>query len=416
MPASDLVQTELRRHKELEQNLRLPIRAVVKNVLPDLEALDIQMALDPGISRVRVRHPYIGPNSWIRVMPENGTEIFTMQRGDNAINEIFGYYSTSGGRDIDSYKREQLLYRDITGGELEFMSRGRAYLFLGESGDLETRGGVVRQELLQSKLEHKSIAPTYVRKLHTSPPYTLANEERFGVIKRPDPVFRNSFQQYVRLPTTDFAVEHSRWLNTKLGTPIIELQEGDVYDVSGFPVLQSSTNRGLRYQKKIYHRVAGFLAHQIDEDLNILLSNTSTAIETKVDLGAQNVLRLTAQDIKANFLKTGLYTYATSLTTTAPTTKFNASTLFTVESPKSHLKSPLTHFGTSPALPMALAVPTVTSINIALGVLQGLTTALSAAFPPPNPVGVAAQAAVAAISSALATTPQVPSKQVFASG
>jgi hypothetical protein len=416
MPASDLAQTEARRHAEAGQRTRLPVRAVVKNVLPSLEALDIQMALDPGISRVRVRHPYIGANSWIRVMPEAGTEIFTQQRGDEVMNEIFGYYSTSGALNVSSYQQEQLLYRDIISGEMEFMSNGRAYIYLGESGDLETRGGTIRHELLQSKLELRSIAPTYVRKLHTSPPYTLANEERFGVVKRPDPVLRNTFQQYVTLPNTDFAVEHSRWLNTKAGLPIIELQEGDVYDEFSSPVLQSSTNRSLRYQKKVYHKTVGELTHQIDEDLNILLANTSTAAETKVDLGKKNVLRITAKDVKATFLKTGSYNYATSLTTTSPTTKFNASSLFTVEGPKAHLKAPLVHCGTSPSIPLALATQTVTTFNILIGAIQGLSSALSGAFAPPNPVGVAAQAANAAASSALATVQQIPSKQVIASG
>jgi len=416
MPASTLAHTEARRHKEVEQRLRLPIRGVVKQVLPDFEAIEVDMGLETGFTRLGVRHPYVGPNSWMRVMPEASTEVLTLQRGDTPLNTIVGYFSSDPDSNVASFEADQQLYRPLNPGEMEMMSNGRAYLFLGKGGDVETRGGTIRQELSQSRLELRSIAPTYARKLHTSPPYTVANEERFGVVKRPDTIFKNSMQQYIKLPTTEFAVEYSRWLNNRLGVPIIEHQEGDIVDGLGLFTKQSSTNFDLRYHKKIYHKAAGYLLHQVDQNLNILLSNTSTSIETKVDLGAKNVLRLTAQDIKTKFVKGGSYIYGTSLTTTAPTTKFNASTLFTVESAKVHLKAPITHFGKAPLLPIALAAPTTTAFNTAFGAMQGLTSALTATFPAPNPIGVAAAALATALAGALSTANQIPSKQVFASG
>lgn len=413
-----LAYSEARKHAEVNQRLRLPLRAVIRQVLPDLESVEVQLALEPGASRLRVRHPYVGPNSWIRVMPEAGTEVLTIQRGDDYLNEIVSYYSYSPGGDVSDYKKGNQLYRPLNSGEIELISSGRAYLFLGEGGDVETRGGTIRHELLQSRLELRSVAPTYVKKLHSSPPYLLANEERFGVVKRPDLVFKNSMQQFVKLPApaTEFAVEYSRWLNNKAGMPLVELQEGSVVDSLGAFTKQSSTNKDLRYHKKVYHKYAGYLVHQVDEELNVLISNTSTATETKADLGAKNVLRLTAKDIKATLFGGGVYSYSSYLTTSAPTTKFKANTFFFVEAPKAHFKVPLVGFGKKPLRPIALADPLLAYLLVTYGVLSNLARILQTAFPPPSPIGVWAATSTFSLSSVVEKIGEIASKEVLASG
>lgn len=409
--------TDARRLKQSDDRTRMPLRAVVGRPLPDLDAVQMELALTPGATRLNVRHPYIGPNSWIRVMPERGTMALTMQRGDDIREEIFGYIAPQAHIRIRQYKEGLRLYRPLDSGELELMSSGRAYAFFGGRGDIELRGGAIRHDLMQSNLEIRSIAPTHNRRLHKASSAVVGHEERFGAVKRPDTQKPNLLQKYVRQSDNTFSIEYSRWLSTTTGTALMELQEGHVVDTAGQFVKQASTNKTLRSHKGWFHKQSGHLMFQVDEELNVLLSNASQATETKVELGAKNVLKLTAQDIKATFTKTGTMIYGNSYALRTKAVNVDATTSYTLKTLKAHINSADVGFGAVPVLPIALAVPTAQAIAITANVMQGFVqtvgNALAVAFPP---VAVAAQTAAAALAQATATTMKIPSTQVKASG
>lgn len=417
MPISTTQQrTEAEQRQRSVDRLKLPLRGVISRPLPDLDAVEVALFGEAATSRLKIRHPYMGVNSWIRVMPDRGSSVFTMQRGDDVTPEIIAYKSNQLEDQLQQNRRGETLYRRLDEGEIELMSSGRAYLFLGSGGDIEMRGGVIRQELLQSRLEHRMEAPLYTRKLPGAKPDTLGYQERFGVVKRADQNFPNALENFIKTPSNEFAVEYSRVLTTKEGSPLVELYEGNVYDETGAQRTHTSTNKPLRYNKIISDDSSNTLFMQVDEALNVFIDNNSKAVETTVNLGSKNVLSLTGKDTKFIITKTGTYQYGTSLTETSPQMTFNAATSFTVKSAKAHLKAPITHFGNSPSIPIALATPTATAFSTMIGLMQSFFTIAAADPALPGPTKGAAGVLVAALPNLSAALQNIPSTQVFASG
>jgi hypothetical protein len=295
----------------------LPMRAVVRSVLPDLEAVEAEMFSNPGTVRMTILHPYFGVNSWFRVMPERGTPLLTQTRGDLPQQEISRYISNRLAQLHENVKAgEDFLFRVLRPGEMEAISSGRAYTHWGEEGDLQMRGGVSRLDLSQTRLEITGWSPTFRRRLHLHNPTTLAHEERFGVVKRPDLINPNLVEKYVRLTDQSFAVEYGRWINKGDGSPIIEFQEGNVVDTTGKLKTHGNTNKNLRHQRTIHHRTqSGILDYQVDEDLNILFTNTlSSNTQTTVSLGTNNALNLTTKKMKVTVTASGNLSFSNNLT------------------------------------------------------------------------------------------------------
>jgi hypothetical protein len=184
-----------------------------------------------------------------------------------------------------------------------------------------------------------------------------------------------------------------------------------VVDQLGIFTLQYSTNKYLRSQRKLYHSVLGDITHQIDEELNIFFRNSSTSTETKVDLGALNVFSLSSKDVKLLISNTGQLQFGVSLTTKAPTTTLDASTLLLGKSARIHWNSTNVGFGPSPAIPIALATPIAETNKAAFTALASFLTALGAAY---APIAGAAATASAAMTAAAASTTQFASTQVKA--
>jgi len=419
MPASTLLQTEAEQRKRSEERLKLPLRGVVARPIPDLEAVEVELFGEAATTRLKIRHPYMGVNSWIRVMPDQGTSIFTMQRGDDTQPEIIAYKSNQLEDQVQKGKDGDLIYRRLDEGEIELMSSGKAYIFLGNGGDVEMRGGVIRQEMLQSRLEHRMESPLYIRWLNGAKPDTLTHQERFGVVKRADQKFPNALANFIKTPSDKFAVEYTRMLHTQDNKPLVELQEGHVYDETGSVVNQLSTNKPLLHKRTFSDAKANTLFTEVDEELNIFIDNNSKAVETKINLGSKNVLSLTSKDVKFNIEKTGTYQYGTSLTETSPKMTFNAATSYTVKTAKAHLKAPITHFGNSPVIPIALAPQTVAALGPLFSALIGFFNiagsdpAFLGAAPPTAAAALVVSKALPAMVSALSN---IPSTQVFASG
>lgn len=321
--ALDKTVSEIVRDEKDRQNMTLPNRASVSSVITSSEQLQIESLNNAGVQKTVIRHPYMGVNSWMRVMPEAGTPLLTQQRGDQPKLEIWGYIQNNLPNRLLRNKKagtglKPYLFRELYEGELELMSKGRAYAHFSEGGDLDLRGGTIHTEMLQTDLRHRTQAPTHERTLHLYDHKILAHEEVFGVVRRPDPQNPDVISKFIRRSDQTFAVEHSRWINKPDGNPIVEKQEGYVYGVDGTEVKQASTNKPLRSFKRWYDDQNKPLSLEIDEQLNILITSTTTAKETKIQLGAQNVLDLSAKQLKMNFLTTGLMGFTQSLEVRSP--------------------------------------------------------------------------------------------------
>jgi len=316
--------------QDANASIMLPVRGAVLAVNPDRDAVSVSLSQATGNTDLSIRHPYVGVNSWIRTIPEIGTELLMQPRGDTAGNIVTGYSFNSAANLIVETRKERALLRSLNPGEIELMSAGRAYMYLGDRGDIELRGGTIRLEMLQSELELASISPTYRRRLHLNSNTKLAHEERFGIVKRKDTKNPNTVTKYVRLLDLSFAVEYSRWLNAKTGdTLLCSLQEGNVINENGLTVKHPTTTKDLRLQYCLGHKdTTSITTISVDEELNLLYDNSSaTTKEAVFKFGSLSVLDISADSFKLTMNKTGDMKFPTSLTITSNTTNVKSSTI-----------------------------------------------------------------------------------------
>jgi len=348
-------QSEAKLRSELNERMRLPMVSTVTYPIPKTDQLQVEDLVNPGSNPIQIRQPYYGLNSWIRVMPDPGTQLLVQRRGDSYVRTVSAYLSDDSSNSLAEGRTGALLYRELRAGEIEIMSSGRSYLLVGDDGDIELRGGSNRLELLQSEMEIHSIAPTHKRCTHLYKSGSIGYEERFGVVKRPDQTNPIVFQKFARLDTTEFAVEYSRWLNDKDGKLLASTQEGHVFDTQGKEKKHSSTNKPLRYERVFSHKSSGEITIQIDNEANILLNNNTQAKETKITLGSLNALTLTCDSTKWNVSKTGLLNFNTSLV---------------VKSAKIQLNAPNVGCGAAPIIPAVLGTPLAGTLTALVSGLQ----------------------------------------------
>ncbi len=320
-----LEEYDLWKKQRTEDNIYLPLRGIVANTAPENESVNIDAFGTSGAPEFAVRHPFFGVNSWIRVMPEPGTSVLVQRRGDIHQEEIWGYISNKTSAVLRAANRDRNFpMRVLQAGEIDLMSAGRASAFLGNGGDLELRGGLLSHILSQSELEVRSTAPTFSRKLHLNSPTTVAHEERFGVVKRPSTTSPNSVQEIKRNADNTFAMEYGRWLNTKAGQTLVQLQEGNVYDSTGQAKTQNSTSKPLRYERQIHHKTSGFITLQVDEELNIFYNNASQAKETIIQFGGKNEVTAGCKKMTVSGTDAFVSTFTNSMSLTSNKVQVNS--------------------------------------------------------------------------------------------
>lgn len=389
---------------QLDQiRLHLPVRGVVSLVVPSQDSVKVENAVSFGNLPHAIPHPYCGVNSWIRCVPEVGAGVLTQQRGDIAQSEITSYISRTGADRIDKYQNGLGLYRERDAGEIEIKSVGNAYQSWDQYGNVSILGGMVEQHMSQRDLEHSGWAPTYRRRLFRHDPTQLAHEERFGVVKRPDIQKPYSLHQYPQ-PTTDtFYHEYSRWINDDAGKELVELQEGNVIDATAQVVKQSKTNRELRYRKTLSHKSSGTLTVEVDNELNLAVTNSSKATQTDLDFGAQNTVKLDAKRINVTTTGTASMTFGSTWTAKAPKVAINSSDV---------------GFGANPVL--GVAIGTTLQSAVLEPMMKALSSSLNVVSTDPGLVNPASRAALTGAATALSAIAgqlsQVVSKQVKLSG
>jgi hypothetical protein len=318
---------ETRRAAQDRMDIEKPERGVVRSVLPGIEVVKVEVAGSTGTSTIVVRHPFMGINSWIRCMPETGTNVIAQKISDPAQREIWGYISHRLGSLVKQAKEDNsFIYREMRPGEIEIMSSGRAYTHWSEEGDISSHGGVVEQYLLQTELEVVQRAPTHRRQLDQHEPINLEFEERFGLVKRPDTAKPYSRQRYIKDSSDAYQYEYGRWITGDDGKPIVNTHEGHLYDIDGNEVKNGRTSKRVRY-RKVINEVAnrGDLTIDVDEDLSIILANTAPTKITDLDFGAMNEIKLRSKKLDFVVSQSSSQTFTQALTVTSGKIRMNSS-------------------------------------------------------------------------------------------
>jgi len=350
-----------------------PTQAIVRMPQPGKETMQVEIPGNPGTSEMAVRHPYVGKTSWLRCMPESGTSVIAQLLKRPGRPEALGYLSYQLKSVIqEGETNESIILRQLRPGELEAMSVGRAYQHWSEDGDITLMGGVVTQQILQTELEWTSRSPTHKRQLDQHDPTTLGQEERFGLVKRPDTTKPNALQIYCK-DADKFQYEYLRHIQDDEGKDVTLLHEGHLYDAQQQQIKNSQTNRRVRLRRLVERRQNGTMTFDVDEDLNVIMTNTTTAkLKADLDFGLKSEVKLTSQKLDFNVLKSSNQTFATSLTIRSPKQRYNGTDI---------------GFGPAPVQPAVLGSTLASNVLIpALGVIQSSLSVLAVepALSPPT--------------------------------
>lgn len=236
--------------RQRDRMASMPYGVLVSSVNPFTEEV---IYIGPrGGSRTPISHPYVGPNSWVRIIPERATKAVLGTRAENGEPYLSGYISESASdRLIRSTENGQFYYRRMQEGEIELCSPGISELFLEKSGNLEIRGGAVSINLNNNNLEIASRSPTHSRSILGNKRQSIGDEERFGVVTRPspqDPTQRRIIKVTDReSPDEVFAKEHLLVIKN-LGNPatLVDQRLGHVISDSGETIVSGITGNPLR--------------------------------------------------------------------------------------------------------------------------------------------------------------------------
>jgi len=383
-----LIAYEAQQQIDERYKLMSPVRAVVASTAPEKDILLAQVYGEVGAVPMAIRHPFMGVNSYIRCMPEPGTPMMTQMAGTPKQMEIFGYITRKGGAQLTaSETKDATIFRRLEEGAIEVMSSGRAYTHWGTDGNLEQLGGVVQQVLSQSALEHQGRAPTFRRQLDLHIPSSLAHEERFGLVKRPDPQRPNSAEQYFKDANGKLYQEYGRWVNDVDRNILATHQEGHVLDLSGAVMKHSKTTKPLRYRRLVHHKTSGEFITEVDDELNVAVSNSATGAQQQADfnLGAMTATTVKSKKLKLSITESGNFVFGQT---------------FTIQSPQISLVGNVSLGG---AFGAATSEPAVKGITLATNLLQPALTTIATAFnvAGADPAWVVAPTAFATAGAAL---------------
>jgi hypothetical protein len=264
-----------RKDKNLPYTSGAPFLGIITGAHdPDTE--QVNMAYHGGERKVPTLHPYVGPDSWIRVGSESGVPVVAATRPDSNDPELLAYATQQPEDRIRAFKARSGVYRPVGQGEIEIHSRGLAQSYYSRRPILEQRAGLIRTWLDQDELENGAKAPLHVRTLHLHKHGTLGDEERFGVVQRwlPGSKVRRTFVHAARTPDPvltalvnveaalagvipipgPWAKEYTRIIKSGAAFPpiLVDVREGDVIDDLGMPMLSSISGLPLRYKAQYY--------------------------------------------------------------------------------------------------------------------------------------------------------------------
>ena len=249
---------------------------IIRNINPEQDTMIMETA--EGMSPpTPIHHPYLSLDSWIRVSPVVTTGVKVLQGLPNYDELIQSYYYPNRDRLIELYREGKGLFRPLQQGELEVSSRGIAQTFWSQKGRWESRGGLVNSWLDNGKLEAGSWAPTHRRLLHSHLGTRIKDEERIGVVTRPNTDDPNIYEY----PKVDdkFAKEKLFNLNDADDNTLLDFREGHVVEDNG-TIPNSPSGNPLRSRKKYYNKEGSSVTIEIDA-----LGNTYVTLPDEAEDG-----------------------------------------------------------------------------------------------------------------------------------
>lgn len=242
--------------------------------------------------------PHLGRTAWIRVAPEGGMGSLLITRSDSQEPEVMRWWHTDTQARLRLYRDNvQALsagngqlsideaFRVIESGEVDIASRGGSQIFMGNRPNMDLRAGVIRFTMDQDEAETSIKAPTHIRRGHQHKSSEIGDEERFGVVKRPEPgslvksfyVDPDGLKGEAR-EGKGFAKEYLMRLSNPQGSGpsvLFDLRVGHVMDDQGKPYKLNGTK--LRYRAEYFTVSDTSTLVQLDEKGNFSVECPSEA-------------------------------------------------------------------------------------------------------------------------------------------
>lgn len=274
-----LIQRATRNNQEKyqqEQGKLGPFVGSVVSVNPIKDELGMSFGPTPERT-MPVQHPFVGPTSWIRSMPEKGTVFLMQNRFDSGQPEAIKTIPTFSRTKVEEYERGLNVYRPLQSGEHDVVSSGFAFAYFSRRGNLDLRSGAaVKLQLNREQQDLTQRAPTHRTELLFNEAGKMGDEERLGVVKR----WKSAAEEIFVKKNEKFTAEHYLQLRNpaKSGPAILFKRiEGHVFDDRGQEIKHTTTAIPLRSQLLWYTTTDEFTKQEIDQNGNMLLSFPSTA-------------------------------------------------------------------------------------------------------------------------------------------
>lgn len=263
-----------RLHGTEREYSKRPYGVVLTSINPRKDQMTFQ---GPRSGRtIPIAHPYLGPNSWIRVMPERTTRMVINSRADSGEPFVVAYLAeeSSQGQLDSTYEQNQFYYRRLREGEVSIASPGIAEQHFAQGGTMSLRAGPLTQVMSVERLDIVTKAPTVITRALDHTFNEVSSEIRFGVTKRINS--QDSTQdRFIKITpegesTQVFAKEYLRNVQSKASPfTLVDHREGHVIDDSGEEETSDVTGKKLRSRTKFGTVNARDALAEVDVDGNI---------------------------------------------------------------------------------------------------------------------------------------------------
>lgn len=149
------------------------------------ENQNAKLTYSGGSRSIALPMPFESADSWIRSIPSSGSAALITYRRDTGEPTFLRYLNDTPDKKIAMYSAGGNVYRPLLPGEHEIQSSGFAQTYYSQRSVLDQRAGVIRSWLSQDGAECGQRSPIHTRQLHEHRANEIGDEERFGVVRRP---------------------------------------------------------------------------------------------------------------------------------------------------------------------------------------------------------------------------------------
>lgn len=272
-----------------------PFGMYVTSVAGDTESAIFRYYGNPART-VQITHPYAGPNSWIRALPEEAAAYVGVFRADEGVPQPVSSFQRNVSKKLESYRASQNLYRSLQPGEVEIASVGGGQSFYAKRPYASTNAGAVKIWSDQDGLSCGAQAPIHTKKLLGYASDDIQDEYRLGVVTRPTNTWEYAF---AKSGGNFLAEEYLQMKNPAGSDPeiLFSSHKGQLVNKTGQKILHASTQIPLRYQEIFYANDDSSTSFEIDEKGNYLVTLADAATEGyEMQIPTGNYLLSVARD------------------------------------------------------------------------------------------------------------------------